>query len=93
VLDTVGGTTSVGPANVPTLGLLAIALILVVGLGLAGLVIYIFRNGPDPDAAVRDPAPPGPDPVEAELQELIAAEMARQLLSDLNLGEPVVGSR
>lgn len=88
VLDRIGGTTSVGPAKVPTLGLLAIALILIVGLGLAGLAIYIFRNGPDPDAAVRDPAPPGPDPIEAELQQIIAEEMARQLVSDLNLGEP-----
>jgi hypothetical protein len=88
VLDTIGGTTSVGPAKVPTLGLLAIALIVIVGLGLAGLAIYIFRNGPDPDAAVRDPAPTGPDPIEAELQQIIADEMARQLVSDLNLGEP-----
>jgi hypothetical protein len=91
VLDTIGATTSVGPAKVPTLGLLAIALILIVGLGLAGLAIYIFRNGPDPDAAVRDPAPTGPDPIEAELQQIIAAEMARQLVSDLNLGEPDQG--
>ncbi|HEY6654467.1 MAG TPA: hypothetical protein VI028_10100 [Solirubrobacterales bacterium] len=88
VLDTIGGTTSVGPAKVPTLGLSAIALILIVGLGLAGLAIYIFRNGPDPDAAVRDPAPTGPDPIEVELQQIIADEMARQLVSDLNLGEP-----
>ena len=88
VLDTIGGRTSVGPAKVPTLGLLAIALIVIVGLGLAGLAIYIFRNGPDPDAAVRNPAPTGPDPIEAELQQIIAAEMARQLVSDLNLGEP-----
>jgi hypothetical protein len=88
VFDTIGGTTSVGPAKVPTLGLLAIALILIAGLGLAGLVIYILRNGPDPDAALRDPAPTGPDPIEAELQQIIADEMARQLVSDLNLGEP-----
>jgi hypothetical protein len=87
VLDTIGGTTSVGPAKVPTLGLFAIALSLMVGLGVAGLAIYIFRNGPDPDAAVKDPAPTGPDPIEAELQEMIADEMARQLLSDLNPGE------
>jgi hypothetical protein len=88
VLDTIGGTTSVGPAKVPTLGLSAIALILIVGLGLAGLAIYIFRNGPDPEAAVRHPAPTGPDPIEAELQQIIADEMGRQLVSDLNLGEP-----
>src|SRR5262245_4263903 len=87
VLDTIGGTTSVGPAKVPTLGLLALALVVISGLGLAGLAIYIFRNGPDPDAAVRDPAPPGPDPVEEELQQMIADEMARQLITDLNLGE------
>jgi hypothetical protein len=88
VLDTIGGTTSVGPAKVPTLGLLAIALILIVGFGLAGLAIYIFRNGPDLEAAVRHPAPTGPDPIEAELQQIIADEMARQLVSDLNLGKP-----
>jgi hypothetical protein len=92
-LDRIGGTTSVGPAKVPTLGLLAIALILIVGLGLAGLAIYIFRNGSDPDAAVRDPAPTGPDPIEAELHQIIADEMARQLVSDLNLGEPTEGQR
>jgi hypothetical protein len=90
VLDTIGGTTSVGSAKVPTLGLLAIALIMIAGLGLAGLAIYIFRNGPDPDAAVRDPAPPGPDPIEAELQEIIAEEAAKQLLSDLKLGDSSV---
>jgi|SRR5829696_355577 len=88
VLDAVGGTTSVGPAKVPTLGLVAIGLILIAGLGLAGLAIRIFRNGPDPDSAIKDPAPLGPDPIEAELQQIIADEMARKLVSDLNLGGP-----
>jgi hypothetical protein len=92
VLDTIGGTTSVGPAKVPTLGLVMIALMLITGLGLAGLAIYILRNGPDPNAAVREPAPTGPDPIEAELQEIIADEMAKKLLTDLDLVKPPVGS-
>jgi hypothetical protein len=88
VLHALGSTTSVGPAKVPTLGLLLIGLLLVAGIALAAFVIYLLRNGPDPDAAVKAPAPPGPDPVEEELQQIIADEMARQLVSDLNLGEP-----
>jgi hypothetical protein len=92
VLDAVGSTTSMGPAKVPTIGLLLMAVIFVVGTGLAALVIYISQNGPDPQAAIKAPAPLGHDPVEVELQELIADQMARQLLSDLDLAEPPVSS-
>jgi hypothetical protein len=88
VLHALGTTTSVGPAKVPTLGLLLMSVILVAGAALAAFVIYLFRNGPDPDAAVKAPAPPGPDPVDEELQQIIADEMARQLLRSLDLGEP-----
>lgn len=91
VLHALGSTASVGPAKVPTIGLIAIGLLLIAGLGMAGLAIYIFRNGPDPDAAVKAPAPPGPDPVEEELQQVIADEMARQLLRSLDLAEPTPG--
>ena len=89
VLDAIGSSTRVGPADVPTIGLLALGLILIAAGGLAASVIYIWRNGPDPDAALREPAPPGPDPIEAELQEIIAEEAAKQLLTDLKLGESV----
>jgi hypothetical protein len=88
VLGKLGSTTSVGPANVPTIGLLAIAVIFLVGAVLAAIVIYLFRSGPDSEAAKNSPVPPGPDPAEAELQEMIADEMARQLLDDLDLSEP-----
>jgi hypothetical protein len=78
---------------VPVVGLLAIGLILIAVGAIAAFVVYVWRSGPDPNAAVRDPAPSGPDPVEAELQQIIADEMARQLLSDLELTEqPLVHS-
>ncbi|HSD23842.1 MAG TPA: hypothetical protein VLB79_05875 [Solirubrobacterales bacterium] len=92
VLGAIGSSTRVGPADVPTIGLLAMALILIAGGGLLAFVIYLWRSGPDPNAAIRDPAPSGPDPVEAELQQIIADEMARQLLSDLELVNTPVGS-
>lgn len=93
VLDAIGSTTRVGPADVPTVGLLAMGLIFLVGTAVAAFVIYLLRRGPDPEAAIKAPAPLGHDPVEVELQEMIAEEMARQLLSDLDLGEPSVNSR
>jgi hypothetical protein len=93
VLHALTSTTSVGPADVPTIGLLLIALIVIAGAALAAFVIYLMRRGPDPEAAIKAPAPIDPDPVEAELQEMIADEMARQLLSDLNLGDPMVTRR
>lgn len=93
VLDAVGSTTKVGPADVPTIGLILMAVIVIAGAALAAFVIYLMRRGPDPEAAIKAPAPIDPDPVEAELQEIIAEEMARQLLSDLQLGEPTVTSR
>jgi hypothetical protein len=66
------------------MGLLLMALIFIAGTALTGFVIYLSQAGPDPEAA---PVPL--DPVEAELQEMIGDEMARQLLSDLGLGERV----
>ena len=87
VQDAIGSTTRVGPAEVPTIGLLAMALIFIAGTALAAFVIYLLQSGPDPRAAIKAPAPLGPDPMEVELQEIIADEMARQLLSDLNLTE------
>ena len=93
VLDAIGSTTRVGPADVPTVGLLALGLIVIAGTAVAAFVIYLLRRGPDPEAAIKAPAPLGHDPVELELQEMIAEEMARRLLSDLNLGEPSVSSR
>jgi hypothetical protein len=92
-LDALASTTSVGPAKVPTMGLLLMALIFIAGTALTGFVIYLSQTGPDPEAAIKAPAPVPLDPVEAELQEMIGDEMARQLLSDLELGERVtVGS-
>jgi hypothetical protein len=88
ILGSLGSTTSVGPAKVPTVGVLAMAVIFLVGAALAAVVIYLFRNGPDPEAAEKSPVPLGPDPAEAELQEMIADEMARQLLNDLDLSVP-----
>jgi hypothetical protein len=93
VLDGIGSTTRVGPADVPTVGLLALGLIFIAGTAVAAFVIYLMRRGPDPKAAIKAPAPLGHDPVEVELQEMIAEEMARRLLSDLDLGEPSVSSR
>ena len=92
-LNLIGSTTKVGPADVPTIGLLLIAVIVIAGAALAAFVIHLLRRGPDPEAATKAPAPIDPDPVEAELQEIIADEMARQLLSDLELGEPTVTLR
>jgi hypothetical protein len=93
VLNAIGSTTKVGPADVPTIGLLLIAVIVIAGAALAAFVIYLLRRGPDPEAAIKAPGPIDPDPVEAELQEMIADEMARQLLSDLDLGERTLTRR
>jgi hypothetical protein len=87
VMDALGSSTEVGPAKVPTMGLLLMALIFIAGTALAAFVIYLSQTGPDPEAAIKAPAPVPLDPVEAELQEMIGTEMARQLLSDLELGE------
>jgi len=93
VLGAIGGTTSVGPAKVPTMGLLLMAVIFVAASAVAAFLIYLFRSGPDLEAVTKSPEPPGPDPVEAELQGIIADEMARKLLSDLDLTEkPLVHS-
>ena len=90
VLDAVGSTASVGPAEIPTAGLLLMALVFVVGTALTAFAVYLLQTGPDPRAAIKAPAPLGPDPVDIELQEMIGEEMARQLLSDLqpNGSEP-----
>jgi hypothetical protein len=93
VLDAIGSTTRIGPADVPTVGILAMALIFIVATAVAAFVIYLLRTGPDPEAAIKAPAPLGHDPVEVELQEMIAEEMARRLLSDLGLGERSISSR
>lgn len=94
VLDTVGSTTSVGPAEIPTVGLLFMALVFVAGTGLAAFAICLLQTRrPDPWAAIRSPAPLGPDPVEVELQEMIAEDMARKLLTDLGIGERPISSR
>jgi hypothetical protein len=91
VLDAVSGRTAVGSTEVPTIGLVVVALIFVAGTALTAFAIYLLQTGPDPKAAIRAPAPIGPDPVDVELQEMIAEEMARQLLSDLDL--PDAGDR
>jgi hypothetical protein len=93
VLDAIGSTTRIGPADVPTVGILAMALIFIVATAVAAFVIYLLRTGPDPEAAIKAPAPLGHDPVEVELQEMIAEEMARRLLSDLGLGKRSISSR
>src|SRR5262249_33763804 len=85
LLHALGSTTNVGPADVPTAGLLLIALIFIGGTALAAFAIYLLQTGPDPKAALVAPAPTPDDPVEAELQEMIADGMAKQLLSDLGL--------
>jgi hypothetical protein len=87
VLHTLGSTTDVGPAKVPTMGLLLFALIFIAGTALAAFLVYLSQTGLDPEAAIKAPAPVPLDPAEAELQEMIGDEMARQLLSDLELGE------
>ncbi len=80
-----GDSTRIGPAEVPNLALGLAALIFVLGTALTAFVIYILNTGPDPRAAIRSPAPPGPDPLESELQEILATEMARSLLAQLSL--------
>jgi hypothetical protein len=90
VLDAIGSTTEVGPAKVPNFGLLLMVLVFVAGTALAAFAIYLLQTGPDPKAAVRNPAPLGPDPAELELQEMIADEMARQMLRELEVVEPPV---
>lgn len=89
VLHALGSSTTVGPAKVPTIGLLFMALIFIGGTALAACLVYLSQTGPDPRAALKAPAPLPEDPVEAELQEMIADGMARQLLADLELGESV----
>jgi hypothetical protein len=89
VVRALGSTTSVGPAKVPTMGLLLMAIIFIAGTALAAFLIYLSQTGPDPQAALKSPAPLPEDPVEAELQEMIADEMASKLLADLELGEAV----
>ncbi|HKH41761.1 MAG TPA: hypothetical protein VKA41_07870 [Solirubrobacterales bacterium] len=75
------------------MGLLLMAVIFVAASAVAAFLIYLFRSGPDLEAVTKSPEPPGPDPVEAELQGIIADEMARKLLSDLDLTEkPLVHS-
>jgi hypothetical protein len=74
------------------MGLLLMAVIFIAGVALAATIIRLFRSGPDPMAAINAPAPPGPDPMEAELQEIIAEEAAKQLLSGLKLGESAGGA-
>jgi hypothetical protein len=80
-----GDTTRIGPAEVPNLALGLAALIFVLGTAVTAFVIYILNTGPDPRAAIRSPAPPGPDPLESELQEILATEMAGSLLAQLSL--------
>ena len=90
VLRALGSTTSVGPAKVPTMGLLMFALIFTLGTALTASFIYLSQRARlDPKAALKAPAPLPADPVEAELQEMIGDEMAKQLLADLELGEAV----
>jgi hypothetical protein len=89
ILKSLGSMTSVGPAKVPTMSVLMFALIFVAGTSLAAAYIYYSQKGPDPLAAIKAPAPVPDDPVEAELQEMIADGMAQRLLVDLELGEAV----
>jgi hypothetical protein len=91
IVSALSSRTAVGPAEVPNLALGLAAIIFVFGTALTAFVIYLLQTGPDPKAAIRAPAPLGPDPVDVELQEMIAEEMARQLLSDLDL--PDAGER
>jgi hypothetical protein len=93
VASALSSKTAVGPAEVPTLALGVTAIIFVLGTALAAFVIYLLQTGPDPRAAIKAPAPLGPDPVDVELQEMIADEMARQLLSDLDLPGAGDGAR
>lgn len=84
IADAVGDSTELGPASVPNLALGVAALILIAGTVLSVLLVYLLRSGPDPNAAIRSPALPGPDPLETELQEILADEMARSLLAQLS---------
>jgi predicted lipid-binding transport protein (Tim44 family) len=90
VLSALGSTTSVGPAKVPTMGLLMFALIFTLGTALTASFIYLSQRARlDPKAALKAPAPLPTDPVEAELQEMIGDALAKKLLADLELGEAV----
>lgn len=89
ILNALGSSTKVGPAKVPTIGLLLMAIIFIAGTALAAFLVAALQKGPDPLAAINAPAPVPEDPVEAELQEMIADEMARQVIVDLELGEGV----
>jgi hypothetical protein len=79
--DVLGGDTNVGPVAVPTISLVALALALALGLGGIGLLIVVSRGlSPDRQTVATELAA-GLDEVEAELQEMIAEERARQVLS------------
>jgi hypothetical protein len=79
--EVLGGDANVGPVAVPTILLVALALALALGLGGIGLLIVVSRGlGPDRQTVATELAA-GLDEVEAELQEMIAEERARQVLS------------
>ena len=93
IVRSLQGSSDVGPLSVPHLAIGALALIFLLGTALAVFAVYLLSHGPDPQAAIRSPAPPGPDPLETELQELLAEEMARALLGELSVdGDAAVAS-
>jgi hypothetical protein len=85
IVSALTASTPVGPADVPNLALGLAALIFVLGTALAAFIVWLLQAGPDPKAAIRKPAPLGADPVDIELQAIIATEMARSLLAELEL--------
>jgi hypothetical protein len=93
VVESLTASTRVGPAEVPNLALGLAAILFVLGTALAAYLVFLFSNGPDPRAAIRFPAPPGPDPLETELQEILAEEMARSLLTQLSLNGDGAGAK
>ena len=76
--------TQIGPVAVPNLGLAAIVAIFVLGTLAVSLVFYLAgRLAPDPKRlAVEVGEALTPAVIEAELQEMIAEERARRLLSE-----------
>jgi hypothetical protein len=87
VLDAItgalGGDTRVGPTAIPSMLVVTLALLLGMGLGGLGMLILIGRKlGPDADNVAAEVAEGYKEAeIEAELQEIIAEERARQLLT------------
>jgi hypothetical protein len=93
IAGALGGDTRVGPAAVPSLLVIALALLLGIGLGGLGMLILVGRRlGPDSDHVAAKVAEGYREAeIEAELQEIISEERAKRLLEPVPETPP--GSR